>query len=167
MSKAHEVFLQDLMRMPGIKSALLVNNRGEVLLSAGQFALNSQATVQMGVLLAQLSAVAEIEYNKVEEISMVFADGRITTFTNLDLMIETTYGTQEVFLILVSVPAANLPTMRMTVKVAADKLKRPCRGWTTGQRQCVASQSFDARPTRCDELGAAGSHESRLTVAAR
>ena len=124
MSKAHEVFLQELMRMPGIKSALLVNNRGEVLLSAGQIALNSQATVQMGVLLAQLSAVAEIEYNKVEEISMVFADGRITTFTNLDLMIETTYGTQEVFLILVSAPAANLPTMRMTVKVAADKLKK-------------------------------------------
>jgi predicted regulator of Ras-like GTPase activity (Roadblock/LC7/MglB family) len=124
MSKAHEVFLQELMRMPGIKGALLVNNRGEVLLSAGQFPLNSQATVQMGVLLAQLSAVAEIEYNKVEEISIVFAEGRITTFTNLDLMIETTYGTQEVFLILVSAPTANLPTMRMTVKVAADKLKK-------------------------------------------
>lgn len=124
MSKAHEVFLQDLMRMPGIKSALLVNNRGEVLLSAGQFTLNSQATVQLGVLLAQLSAVAELQYNKVEEISMVFVDGRITTFTNLDLMIETTYGTQEVFLILVSAPTANLPTMRMTVKVAADKLKK-------------------------------------------
>jgi predicted regulator of Ras-like GTPase activity (Roadblock/LC7/MglB family) len=124
MSKAHEVFLQELMRMPGIKGALLVNNRGEVLLSAGQFPLNSQATVQMGVLLAQLSAVAEIEYNEVEEISIVFAEGRITTFTNLDLMIETTYGTQEVFLILVSAPTANLPTMRMTVKVAADKLKK-------------------------------------------
>jgi hypothetical protein len=124
MSKAHEVFLQELMRMPGIKGALLVNNRGEVLLSAGQFPLNSQATVQMGVLLAQLSAVAEIEYNRVEEISIVFAEGRITTFTNLDLMIETTYGTQEVFLILVSAPTANLPTMRMTVKVAADKLKK-------------------------------------------
>jgi len=124
MSKAHEVFLQELMRMPGIKGALLVNNRGEALLSAGQFPLNSQATVQMGVLLAQLSAVAEIEYNKVEEISIVFAEGRITTFTNLDLMIETTYGTQEVFLILVSAPTANLPTMRMTVKVAADKLKK-------------------------------------------
>jgi hypothetical protein len=39
-------------------------------------------------------------------------------------MIETTYGTQEVFLILVSAPTANLPTMRMTVKVAADKLKK-------------------------------------------
>ncbi|MFQ3580486.1 MAG: hypothetical protein SNJ67_02530 [Chloracidobacterium sp.] len=125
MSKAHEVFLQDLMRTPaGIKSALLVNNRGEVLLSAGQFALNSQATVQMGVLLAQLSAVAELEYNKVEEISMVFGEGRVTTFTNLDLMIETTYGIQEVFLILVSAPTGNLPTMRMSVKVAADKLKK-------------------------------------------
>ncbi|MCS7080422.1 MAG: hypothetical protein NZ585_10300 [Chloracidobacterium sp.] len=124
MSKAHEVFLQDLMRLPGVKSALLVNNRGEVLLSAGQFALNSQATVQMGVLLAQLSAVAELQYDKVEEISIVFADGRVTTFTNLDLMIETTYGTQEVFLILVSAPTANLPTMRMAVKVAADKLKK-------------------------------------------
>jgi hypothetical protein len=77
MSKAHEVFLQELMRMPGIKGALLVNNRGEVLLSAGQFPLNSQATVQMGVLLAQLSAVAEIEYNKVEEISIVLPRGAL------------------------------------------------------------------------------------------
>jgi predicted regulator of Ras-like GTPase activity (Roadblock/LC7/MglB family) len=124
MSKAHEVFLQDLMRTPGIKSAMLVNNRGEVLLSTGQFTLNSQATVQIGVLLTQLSAVAEMGYNKVEEISMVFSEGRITAFTSLDLMIETSYGTQEVFLILISVPTANLPTMRMTVKVAADKLKK-------------------------------------------
>jgi predicted regulator of Ras-like GTPase activity (Roadblock/LC7/MglB family) len=124
MSKAHEVFLQDLMRTPGIKSAMLVNNRGEVLLSTGQFTLNSQATVQIGVLLTQLSAVAEMGYNKVEEISMVFSEGRITAFTSLDLMIETSYGTQEVFLILISVPTANLPTMRMTVKVNADKLKK-------------------------------------------
>ncbi len=124
MSKAHEVFLQDLMRTPGIKSAMLVNNRGEVLLSTGQFTLNSQATVQIGVLLTQLSAVAEMGYNRIEEISMVFSEGRITAFTSLDLMIETSYGTQEVFLILISVPTANLPTMRMTVKVAADKLKK-------------------------------------------
>jgi predicted regulator of Ras-like GTPase activity (Roadblock/LC7/MglB family) len=124
MSKAHEVFLQDLMRTPGIKSAMLVNNRGEVLLSTGQFTLNSQATVQIGVLLTQLSAVAEMGYNKIEEISMVFGEGRITAFTSLDLMIETSYGTQEVFLIIISVPTANLPTMRMTVKVAADKLKK-------------------------------------------
>jgi predicted regulator of Ras-like GTPase activity (Roadblock/LC7/MglB family) len=124
MSKAHEIFLQDLMRTAGVKSAMLVNNRGEALLSTGQFTLNSQSTVQIGVLCTQIAAIAETPFGQNDEVSMVFSEGRITAFTNLDLMIETSYGTQEVFPIVISAPNANLPTMRMTVKVAADKLKK-------------------------------------------
>lgn len=123
MSKAHEVFLQELMRIPGVKSAMLVNNRGEVLLSTGQFTLNSQATVQLGTLVTQMVAVAESMYGKSDEVSSLYGEGRITAITNLDLMIESSYGVQEVFVILVSAPNANLPTMRMTVKVNASKLK--------------------------------------------
>lgn len=123
MSKAHEVFLQELMRIPGIKSVMLVNNRGEVLLSTGQFTLNSQATVQLATLITQSVAVSEIVYGKPEEVSILFGEGRITAITNLDLMIESSYGVQEVFVIIVGAPNANLPTMRMTIKVAASKLK--------------------------------------------
>ncbi|HMV98951.1 MAG TPA: roadblock/LC7 domain-containing protein [Acidobacteriota bacterium] len=123
MSKAHEVFLQEMMRIPGVKSAMLVNNRGEVLLSTGQFTLNSQATIQMGTIITQSVSVAEGVYGKTDEISILYGEGRITTITNLDLLIESSYGVQEVFVIIVSAPNANLPTIRLTVKVAASKLK--------------------------------------------
>ncbi|MBX7223262.1 MAG: roadblock/LC7 domain-containing protein [Blastocatellia bacterium] len=123
MSKAHEVFLQELMRIPGVKSVMLVNQRGEVLLSTGQFTLNSQATVQLATVITQSVAVAESMYGKTDEISTLFGEGRITAITNLDLMIESSYGVQEVFVIVISAPNANLPTMRMTIKVAASKLK--------------------------------------------
>jgi predicted regulator of Ras-like GTPase activity (Roadblock/LC7/MglB family) len=123
MSKAHEVFLQEMMRIPGVKSAMLVNNRGEVLLSTGQFTLNSQATIQMGTIITQSVSVAEGVYGKSDEISILYGEGRITTITNLDLLIESSYGVQEVFVIIVSAPNANLPTIRLTVKVAASKLK--------------------------------------------
>ncbi len=96
------------MRTPGVKSAMLVNNRGEALLSTGQFTLNSQSTVQIGVLCTQIAAIAETPFGQNDEVSMVFSEGRI----------------QEVFPIVISAPNANLPTMRMTVKVAADKLKK-------------------------------------------
>lgn len=123
MSKAHEVFLQEMMRIPGVKSAMLVNNRGEVLLSTGQFTLNSQATIQMGTIITQSVSVAEGVYGKTDEISILYGEGQITTITNLDLLIESSYGVQEVFVIIVSAPNANLPTIRLTVKVAASKLK--------------------------------------------
>ena len=123
MSKAHEVFLQEMMRIPGVKSAMLVNNRGEVLLSTGQFTLNSQATIQMGTIITQSVSVAEGVYGKTDEISILYGEGRITTITNLDLLTESSYGVQEVFVIIVSAPNANLPTIRLTVKVAASKLK--------------------------------------------
>ncbi len=123
MSKVHETFLQELMRIPGVKSAMLVNNRGEVLLSTGQFTLNSQSTIQMATIATQMVAIVEGQYGRMDEVSSLFAEGRITAITNLDLMIESSYGVQEVFVIIVSAPNANLPTLRMTVKVAASKLK--------------------------------------------
>lgn len=123
MGKAHEAFLADILRIPGVKTAALVNFRGEFLLSAGVFTPNAQVSTQLGTYVVQLFAAAEVVRGSSEELTMLYTEGRISAFVNLDLLIDTPYGAQEAFLIVVSNANVNLPTLRMTVKVALSKLK--------------------------------------------
>ncbi len=123
MGKAHEAFLQDVLKIPGVKTAALVNYRGEFLLSAGVFTPNAQASAQLGTYLVQMFAAAETVRGRSDELTMLYSEGRLSVFINLDLLIDTPYGPQEVFLAIVSSANVNLPTLRMTVKVAMSKLK--------------------------------------------
>lgn len=123
MGKAHESFLQDILRIPGVKTAALINYRGEFLLSAGVFTPNAQVSTQLGTFLVQLFAASEAVRGKSDELTMLYSEGRISSFINLDLLIDTPYGAQEVFLAILSNANVNLPTLRMTVKVALSKLK--------------------------------------------
>ncbi|MBL8150569.1 MAG: hypothetical protein JNN15_11640 [Blastocatellia bacterium] len=123
MGKPHEVFLQDILKIPGVKTAALVNFRGEFLLSAGVFTPNAQLSAQLGTFLVQMSAAVELVRGRMEELSLLHSEGRITSFVNLDLLIDTPYGAQEVFLAILSSATVNIPTLRMTVKVALSKLK--------------------------------------------
>ncbi|MCS6884594.1 MAG: hypothetical protein RMM17_08345 [Acidobacteriota bacterium] len=123
MGKAHEAFLQDILKIPGVKTAALANYRGEFLLSAGVFTPNPQASTQLGTYLVQMFAVAEVVRGKSDELTILYSEGRVTGFFNLDLLIDTPYGPQEVFLVIIGSANVNLPTLRMTVKVAVSKLK--------------------------------------------
>ncbi|MEW6733573.1 MAG: hypothetical protein AB1489_19750 [Acidobacteriota bacterium] len=123
MGKAHETFLQDILRIPGVKTAALVNFRGEFLLSAGIFTPNAQVSTQLGTFLVQLCAAAEVVRGRLDELTMLYTEGRVSAFIDLDLLIDTPYGAQEVFLAIISSANVNLPTLRMTVKVALSKLK--------------------------------------------
>ena len=123
MGKAHEAFLQDILRIPGVKTAALVNYRGEFLLSAGVFTPNAQVSNQLGTYVLQLFAIAETVRGRSEELTILYSEGRLSLFVNLDLLIDTPYGVQEVFLTVLSSATINLPTLRMTVKVALSKLK--------------------------------------------
>lgn len=123
MGKAHEAFLQDILRIPGVKTAALVNYRGEFLLSAGVFTPNAQVSTQLGTFMVQLFAAAEVVRGRAEELTVLYSEGRLSAFLNLDLLIDTPFGAQEVFLAIISSANVNLPTLRMTVKVALSKLK--------------------------------------------
>jgi hypothetical protein len=123
VGKAHEAFLQDILRITGVKTAALVNFRGEFLLSAGTFTPNAQVSGQLGTLVTQLFAAAEVVRGRLEELSMLYTEGRISVFTGLDLLIDTPYGAQETYLLILSSANVNLPTLRMTVKVALSRLK--------------------------------------------
>jgi hypothetical protein len=123
VGKAHEVFLQDMLRIQGVKTAALVNFRGEFLLSAGVFTPNTQISNQLGTCVVQIIATTEHVRGRSEEITMLYSEGRLSSFINLDLLIDTPYGAQEVFLLILSSANVNLPTLRMTVKVALSKLK--------------------------------------------
>jgi hypothetical protein len=123
MGKAHEAFLQDILRIAGVKTAALVNYRGELLLSAGVFTPNAQVSGQLGTFLVQLFAAAEVVRGRGEELTMLYSEGRISIFTGLDLLIDSPYGAQETFLAVISNAAVSLPTLRMTVKVALSRLK--------------------------------------------
>jgi hypothetical protein len=123
VGKAHEAFLQDILRISGVKTAALVNFRGEFLLSAGVYTPNAQELSQLGTLLVQLFAAVEVVRGRSEEVSLLYSEGRLSIFVSLDLLIDTPYGAQETFLLVISNPNVNLPTMRMTVKVALSRLK--------------------------------------------
>ncbi len=123
MGKAHETFLQSFLRIPGVKTAALVNFRGEFLLSAGVFTPNAQTSTQIGTIMVQLFAAAEMGHGRLEEITLLHTEGRLTAFLNVDLLIDTSYGAQEAFLVIISGANVNLPTLRMAVKVELSKLK--------------------------------------------
>jgi hypothetical protein len=68
-------------------------------------------------------AALEVVERSADEITLQFEQGLATLYTQLGLLLETKFGVEEVFLVPVTTPKANLSMLRMTIKVAATKLK--------------------------------------------
>jgi predicted regulator of Ras-like GTPase activity (Roadblock/LC7/MglB family) len=122
MSRAHEAFLQAVNNVPGVNASYLINNRGEVLMSLAQ-RMTAEASGQMALRMVQMLAALEMAEGAAEEITLQFDQGFVTLFAKLGLVLETKYGVEEVFLTAVTSPKVNPSMLRMTVKVAATKLK--------------------------------------------
>jgi predicted regulator of Ras-like GTPase activity (Roadblock/LC7/MglB family) len=122
MSRAHEAFLQAVNNVPGVNASYLINNRGEVLMSLAQ-RMTPEASNQLALRLVQLLAALEMSDGAAEEIALQFEQGLVMLYANLGLVLETKYGVEEVFLAVVASTKVNPSMLRMTVKVAATKLK--------------------------------------------
>ncbi len=122
MSRAHEAFLQAVNNVPGVNASYLINNRGEVLMSLAQ-RIAPEASNQLALRIVQLLAALEMADGAAEEISLQFEQGLVMLYANLTLVLETKYGVEEVFLVAVASTKVNPSMLRMTVKVAATKLK--------------------------------------------
>jgi hypothetical protein len=122
MSRAHEAFLQAINNVPGVNASYLINNRGEVLMSLAQ-RVGADASNQLALRMVQLLAAIEMADGAAEEITLQFEQGHVMLFTNLALVLETKYGVEEVFPAIVASTKVNPSMLRMTVKVAATKLK--------------------------------------------
>lgn len=122
MSRAHEAFLQAVNNVPGVNASYLVNNRGEVLMSLAQ-RVTPEASSQLALRTMQLLAALEVAETPSEEISLQLEQGLVTLYATLGIVLETKYGVEEVFLVVVASPKVNQSMLRMTVRVAATKLK--------------------------------------------
>ena len=122
MSRAHEAFLQATNNVPGVNASYLINNRGEVLMSLAQ-RVPQDASNQLALRLVQLLAALEMSDGAAEEIALQFDQGLVMLYANLGLVLETKYGVEEVYLTVVASTKVNPSMLRMTVKVAATKLK--------------------------------------------
>ena len=122
MSRAHEAFLQAVNNVPGVNASYLVNNRGEVLMSLAQ-RVTPEASGQLALRTMQLLAALEMADSSAEEITLQFEQGLVTLYATLGIVLETKYGVEEVFLVVVASPKVNPSMVRMTVRVAATKLK--------------------------------------------
>jgi predicted regulator of Ras-like GTPase activity (Roadblock/LC7/MglB family) len=123
MSRVHEAFLQAVNNVPGVNGSYLVNNRGEVLMSLKQQRTTPEADAQLALRLVQMFAALEVVDRTADEITLHFEQGLVTLYMKLGLLLETKFGVEEVFLGVVTTPKANLSMLRMTIKVAATKLK--------------------------------------------
>ena len=122
MSRAHEAFLQAANNVPGVNASYLINNRGEVLMSLAQ-RTTPEASSQLALRMVQLLAALEMADGAAEEIALQFDQGLVMLYSSLGLVLETKYGVEEVFLTVVASTKVNPSMLRMTVKVAATKLK--------------------------------------------
>jgi hypothetical protein len=122
MSRAHEAFLQATNNVLGVNASYLINNRGEVLMSLAQ-RTTAEASGQLALRMVQLLAALEMSDGAAEEIALQFDQGLVMLYANLGLVLETKYGVEEVFLAVVASTKVNPSMLRMTVKVAATKLK--------------------------------------------
>src|SRR4051812_43515776 len=123
MSRAHEAFLQAANNVPGVNASYLINNRGEVLMSLAQQRATPEAAGQLALRLVQMLAALEMVESAGDEITLQFDQGPVTLFSKLGLVLETKYGVEEGFLAVVTTPKVNPSMLRMTIKVAATKLK--------------------------------------------
>lgn len=122
MSRPHEAFLQAVNNVPGVNASYLINNRGEVLMSLAQ-RITPEASHQLALRLVQLLAAVEITEGAPEELSLQFDQGLVMLYANLAVVLETKYGVEEVFLAVAASTKVNPSMLRMTIKVAATKLK--------------------------------------------
>lgn len=122
MSRVHEAFLQSVNNVPGVTASYLVNNRGEVLMSLGQ-RTTPEANAQLALRVVQILAALEMVDGSADELTLQFEQGLVTLFAKLELLLETKFGIEDIFLVAVTTPKVNLSMLRMTIKVAATKLK--------------------------------------------
>ena len=108
--------------VPGVNASYLINNRGEVLMSLAQ-RVSPEQSGQLALRLVQMLAAIEMADGTADEISLQFDQGFVLLHAHLMLVLETKYGVEEVFLAIVASPKVNPSMLRMTVKVAATKLK--------------------------------------------
>jgi predicted regulator of Ras-like GTPase activity (Roadblock/LC7/MglB family) len=122
MSRAHEAFLQAVNNVPGVTASYLINNRGEVLMSLAQ-RISPEASSQLALRAMQLLAALEMAENTAEEITLQFDQALVTLYATLGVVLETKYGVEEVFLVVAATNKVNQSMLRMTVRVAATKLR--------------------------------------------
>lgn len=118
MEKILNDFVNTIGNVIGVRTAYLVNNRGEILFpqneKLGRYNLNPPGALE----LVQAMGMFELAREEMTEAELSFLDGKIVIYNNIRLNAPTKLGVQETFLVVLADKTFNKAHLRLALNVA-------------------------------------------------
>lgn len=118
MEKLLNTFVDTINNVMGVRSAYLLNNRGEILFPQSEKLGRSTLNAASALELVQAIGVFELAGEEVTEIELTFNDGQIVVYNNVRLNAPTKLGTQETFLVIIADKSFNKSHLRLVLNVS-------------------------------------------------
>lgn len=115
-------FVDEVSTVMGVRSAYLVNNRGELLFPQTERLGRANLTASGALELVQCLGVLEMPGDEITEAEVSFVEGKLIVYNNVRLLVPTKLGVQETILVLLGDKNLNKAHLRLTMNVALSKV---------------------------------------------
>lgn len=109
--------LNEVSSVNGVRSAYLINNRGEILMPQTERLGRANLTPTSALELIQAMGVFEMAGEDITEMEISFLDGKLIVYNNIKLNVPTKYGVQETLLVVLGEKNLNKSHLRLSLNV--------------------------------------------------
>ena len=118
MEKLISSFMNEISNVMGVKAAYLVNHRGELLYPTAEKQARSFFNSAASLELVQAMGIFEMAGEDLNEMEMVFLEGKLLIYGKLKLNFPTRFGVQETVLVIVGEKTFNKAHLRLALNVS-------------------------------------------------
>ncbi len=118
MEKILDTFIDEINNVIGVRSAYLVNNRGELLWPRKEPTTRSTLTASGALDLVQAMGLFEMPGEDIVEMELDFHDGKILVYHTIKINVPSKLGVQETFLLILGDRNFNKAHMRLAMNVS-------------------------------------------------
>jgi hypothetical protein len=115
-------FVDEIGTVMGVRTAYLVNNRGELLFPQTERLGRANLTATGALELIQCLGVFELPGDEIAEAEMSFVEGKLIVYNNIRLLVPSKLGVQETIMVLLGDKNLNKAHLRLTLNVALSKV---------------------------------------------
>lgn len=122
MEKLITDFITDISNVMGVKAAYLINYRGEVLFPTQEKLGRSFFNSAAGLEMVQAMGILEMAGEDINEMEILFLEGKILAYNKLKLNFPGKYGVQETILVVVGEKNFNKAHLRLALNVSLSNI---------------------------------------------
>jgi hypothetical protein len=118
MEKLLNNFIDEIGSVIGVRTAYLINNRGEILFPQTEKLGRTNLTPAGGLDLVQALGAFELAGEEVNEMELTYLEGKVIIYNTIKLNVPSKLGVQETFLVILGDKNLNKAHLRLALNVS-------------------------------------------------